>query len=359
MDQVDQEKKINNTDEVSVADFFAKIRSLFRYLKNKWKLILLMGFLGAGIGVLYSIIKKPLYTATCTFVLEEGNQAGSLGQYAGLASLAGIDIGGGGNGIFSPDNILELYKSRLMIEKTLLSQGDFNGKQQLLIDRYINVNKLRVAGKKKGQIDSITFYGAPEKFSRKQDSIITDIVYTIDKKILDVSKPDKKLSIIEVDVKSTDEEFSKQFNDKLVENVNDFYTKTKIKKSYQNVQTLQKQADSVRQVLDLALNGVASTMDASPNANPALMSLRVPSQKKQIDVQANTAIYSEIVKNLEISKISLRQEKPLIQVIDPPVLPLAVDRLGKLKGLIIGFVLGMLVASIIVVTKKVYQSIIL
>jgi len=125
------------------------------------------------------------------------------------------------------------------------------------------------------------------------------------------------------------------------------------------VQTLQKQADSVRQVLDLALNGVASTMDASPNANPALMSLRVPSQKKQIDVQANTAIYSEIVKNLEISKISLRQEKPLIQVIDPPVLPLAVDRLGKLKGLIIGFVLGMLVASIIVVTKKVYQSIIL
>ena len=57
------------------------------------------------------------------------------------------------------------------------------------------------------------------------------MVETINKSFLEVTKPDKKLSIIKVSFKSQDEIFAKSFTDKLVENVNDFYVNTKTKKS--------------------------------------------------------------------------------------------------------------------------------
>jgi len=93
-------------------------------------------------------------------------------------------------------------------------------------------------------------------------------------------------------------------------------------------------------------------MEANPNANPLAFSLRVPSQKRQIDVQANTAIYSEIVKNLEIERLTLRQETPLIQIIDSPVLPLKNDHLGKIKGLIVGFIIATMLSCVFLVIKK-------
>jgi hypothetical protein len=359
MSKGDQEKTINNGDEISLGDILLKVRSGIKYLKSKWFTILFIGILGGAIGLIYAIFKKPKYTAVCTFVLDEGSKGGALGQYAGLASLAGIDISGanGGGGIFQGDNILELYRSRLMIEKALLNEATFNNKKELLIDRYVNFYGLRTIWKEKDHIDSITFIGNPDNFNRKQDSIVTDLVETFNKKILSVTKPDKKLSIISVEVTVGDELFAKEFNNKLVENVNNFYVQTKTKKTYQNVQILQRQADSVKSVLNSSISGVASAIDASPNANPSLLSLRVPSQRKQVDVQASTAIYGEIVKNLEISKISLRQEMPLIQVIDKPVLPLSVDHLGKIKGSIIGFIIGLFVSSVALVTRKIINKI--
>jgi hypothetical protein len=264
-----------------------------------------------------------------------------------LASLAGINLDNAGGGLFEGDNILELYKSRLMIEKTFLSAGNFDGKKELLIDRYIDFNGLRDKWKKNDNIDNISFGGDPDKFDRKQDSIITNFTKLFNKKYLSVTKPDKKLSIIRVELKSKDELFAKEFADKIVENVNTFYVQTKTKKSYQNVQILQHQADSVRSELNSSIGGVASAIDASPNANPLLLSLKVPSQRKQVDVQASTAVYAEIVKNLEVSKISLRKDMPLIQLIDTPVLPLDSDKIGKLLGIALGMAAGAIIATML------------
>lgn len=344
-------------EEISIKDIILKFKSGWHYLLAKWVIILLAGVIGGILGLTYAYFKKPTYTATSTFVLED-NKAGGLGQYAGLASLAGIDIGGSGaGGIFQGDNIIELYKSRLMLEKALLSNVNITSKNQLLIDRYIDFNKLRDKWKEQDNIGSISFYGNPKKFNRKQDSIISDIVETFNKKLLTVEKIDKKLNILKVDIATTDELFSKEFNLKLVETVNNFYTETKTKKSAINVKVLQRQADSVKSVLNNSISGVASAIDAAPNANPTLLSLRVPSQRRQVDVQANMAIYSEIVKNLEISKLSLLQETPLIQVIDLPILPLEKDKVSMIIGSLLGLTIGLLFIIIVIFLKKIMKNV--
>jgi uncharacterized protein involved in exopolysaccharide biosynthesis len=343
-------------DEVSVRGVILKLKSAIAYIKSKWIIILISGIIGGGLGLAYSIVKKPTFTAVSTFVLEDKNSSGGgMSQYAGLASLAGIDMGGGNGGLFQGDNIIELYKSRLMIEKALLSSVNLDGKNIKLIDLYVNFNNYRPAWASEG-LGNLSFNGDPTNFNRKQDSLINFFTETINKTNLLVSKPDKKLSIIRVEVTSKNEAFSKLFSDKLVGVVNNFYIQTKTKKSAQNIAVMQRQADSVRRSLNSSISGVASSIDAAPNANPFLTSLRVPSQRKQVDVQASTAIYAEVIKNLEISKLSLRQETPLIQVIDAPVYPLKVTKTKKVTGIITGLFLTVTLSIIFLSIKRFFNS---
>lgn len=352
---INQEPKITS-DEISIKDLIIRIKNAFLYIRSKWIVILMVSLLFGSLGFIYSLIKKPVYIGVCTFVVDDGgSKGGALAQYAGLASLAGISTGNAG-GIFDGENILELYKSRSMIEKSLLTDVLINNKKQKLIDRYIDFSKLRDVWKK-SNIQNISFEGDPKNFNRIQDSIITNFVDIFNKKLLNISKPDKKLGIIQVQVSTEDEVFSKEFTDALVQNVNDFYVFTKTKKSLQTVKLLQHQVDSVRGVLNSSINGVASAIDATPNANPSMLTLRVPSQRRQIDVQSNSTIYSEIVKNLEVAKLSLRQDTPLIQVIDNPVYPLEVNKLGKRKAVIIGMALGAILTVVVLIIKRVYKLI--
>src|SRR3546814_7090606 len=70
-----------------------------------------------------------------TFVLEGGDSKGGLSQYAGMAAMVGVDLGGGTSGLFQGDNIFELYKSRRMLTQTLLSKTHSDS-SELLIERY-------------------------------------------------------------------------------------------------------------------------------------------------------------------------------------------------------------------------------
>ncbi|MGY4535819.1 hypothetical protein ACVW0P_000213 [Mucilaginibacter sp. UYNi724] len=332
-----------HSDVISLSYIILRVKLLFAYLIKKWLFILVCGSIGAASGYFFAKVKRNTYSAECTFVLQDGDKGG-LGQYAGLASLAGISLDGGGDGLFQGDNIFELYKSRTMLEKTLLKKVLFNGKPQLLIDRYIEENKFRKTWADQ-KLGNINFNTRVDRFSRVQDSLMTDIVKRINKTALTVIKPDKKLAIIHVTVKSKDELFAQAFANEIVKDVNDFYVQTKTKKSTINVQLLQKQADSVKRVVNQSIGGVASSLDAAPNANPQMLTLRVPSQRKQVDVQASVAVYGEIVKNLEISKLGLLKETPLIQVIDAPILPLESNKIPKKIAFIAGFMLFSFLAA--------------
>jgi len=221
-------------DEITIKGLVVKLKSGIRYIKSRKGLLLIFAVLGVVLGLLYSIFIKPTYKAVSTFVLEESSKGGGmgLGQYAGLASLAGIDIGSGSEkGLFQGDNILELYKSRLMIQKTLLTPVDINGKPQLLIDRYIQSNHLLEKWKSKNNIQSVNFSNNPKKFTRAEDSILRDLTKYFNKHVLTVTKPDKKLSIISVEIKAKDEVFAQLFNQTLVQTVNNFYVETQTKKN--------------------------------------------------------------------------------------------------------------------------------
>lgn len=339
------ENKNDQKDEISLREIILDLKLWLNYLLSKWLLIASMSIAGGIAGLIYSSQLKPVYRAYLTFVLEDDKNT-SMGAAAGLASQFGLDVGGASSsGAFSGENLIELLKSRSMVQKTLLSPIDMSGKTITIAEYFISINNLRKGFKEPGLKDiHFPLRSYNDKLNLLQDSLLSEFYQTITKSNLKVDKADKKSSIIAVEVTSLNELFSKLFTEKLVKNVSDFYIETKTKKEAENISILQYQADSVRRQLNAAISGVASFQDVNPNPNPALQILRIPSQRRQFDVQTNTAILTELIRNLELSKLALRRETPLIQVIDTPILPLEKVKLGKTKASLLGGIgLGCLV----------------
>jgi LPS O-antigen subunit length determinant protein (WzzB/FepE family) len=348
-------------DEISLKELIQKIGDWWRYLLSKWLVIIICAMVGGGIGLLYAFVKKPEYKAVVTFALEDDKQGGGgLSGALGLASSLGIDLGTSAGGAFSGANLIELMKSRKMVLKTLLSSCFVNNSQTVLANQLLALTKLdKTLANKSAIYQNFSFplNAKQEYFSIQQDSVLF-LLYDklFEDKILSVSQKDKKVSIITVEVNATNELFSKAFAENLVTNVSEFYVETKSKKAKNNVAILQRQADSIRNELNMAITGVATSTDNTFNLNPALNVNRIPSTKKQIDVQANTAILTQLVTNLEMAKVTLLRETPLIQLIDRPTLPLKKDKPSKSKSLMMGgFLAGFLTVLYLIVRKMLKQ----
>ena len=348
-------------NDQALKDLILSLTEWGKYFWRKKHVIILLVFICSLLGFLYAWRSKFVYKATTSFVLESGGKTGGLSTYAGLASSLGVDLGSNAGGLFEGENILELYKSRSMISSALLSRVNFNGQEQLLIDRYIEFNNLREKWKKKPELNNIRFredniYSTPRQ-QLLHDSIMSQVVNYIVKGVLQVEKKDKKSNIIYVTVDSGDELFAKYFNQELVETVNSFYMDTKIKKNVENISILQVKTDSVRSVLSGSINRAAIVSDATPNQNPTRMAERmIPIQSSRVNTEISQATLGTLLQHLEMSKIALLKESPLLQIVDEPILPLAKKKVGKLIGIIVGGAVGGFLALLILVIRKIIRD---
>jgi uncharacterized protein involved in exopolysaccharide biosynthesis len=349
-------------DEISLKELILKIKDWYRFLISKWIVLVAAGIIGGAIGVGYAFMQKPTYTASLSFALEdEKSGGGGLSGALGLASSLGIDLGGSAGGAFTGANLLELMKSRNIVEKALLNPITVNGKTQSLAQYFINFNELNKNWSEKPALKNIVFEVDADrsKYTLQQDSILGNLYGSIARAngLLSVAQKDKKISIISIEVKSTDELFSKAFTESIAQEVSSYYIEIKSKKARQNMEILQHQTDSIRAELNGAITGVAAAADNTFGLNPAMMVRKTPGTRRQVDVQANTAILTQLVTNLEMAKVSLRKETPLIQVIDKPILPLKKEKVGKLKSLILGGLLAGFLTALILVFKKLFAGI--
>lgn len=352
-----KQEAANNNAEISLRELLIKFGEWWRFLLGKWLIICICGIVGAGLGLTLALIKKKSYVGELTFVMED-SKSSSLGAYAGIASQFGIDLGGssGEIGVFSGENMQGFLKTRLMVEKTLLSPVIVDGKKISLADLYIDFNNLQSRWVDK-PIAGLHFpYGQDRKtFTLQQDSVLNTIQEGIVKNNLDVTKPDKSLSFVSVKLTSANELFSKYFTETLVKEAIDFYVETKTKRSKANVDKLQATADSLEVLLNNKSYALAVTQDM--NINPVRQVSGVSTQKHAREKLMLETMYTEVVKNLELSKLSMAQETPLIQVVDTPILPLKIEKLGKLKALLVGGILAGCLCLVVLIGRRILREV--
>jgi hypothetical protein len=339
-------------EEISLVDIFIKFKKLLKIIKSYYKFLLLSIFIGIVIGLFLFKNQEIKYKAEINFVLEDG-QTNNTG---GLASQLGINIGGQKSNLFSGETFFAFMKSRFLLEKTLLTPIKLNGDEISLIEFYRK--EIPIKNKNKMPKDVLSFvyqpYQEKTKLSLNQIQFLNSVQSDISNNFLEIKPKDKKSSILTISVISPSEKFSKIFCDKIAEVVSNFYIEIANKKARINLEILEKQTDSIRIQLEKSLNDAAYASDRIYNLNPSKLINKVSSSKKQIDVQANTAILSQLIANLESARVSVRKETPLIQIIDSPTYPLDPIKNRLIKYLFISFVVSIISMIIIILTYHFY-----
>lgn len=305
----------NQPTTVALSHLLSEAKAMVSYWFGMRKLILIALFLVSGVVLLYSFLQKQQYEATTSFILEEKSATGG-GGLSGLASQFGFDLGGLGAGgsIFSGDNILDILRSRHIVEKVLLSKIDSSKGGQTLADLYIP--QLRK------DIPAVDYTNVlyPKPLNRLQDSVLYLIYDKIVSKNLVVDRVNKKGSIIKVTVVSESELFSKIFSDRLVFETIKLYVDQKTSVSNRNIARLEARADSLLRVLNNKSYQSASLQIL--DANTAFRSTAVPVELSQREKSISFALFSEVVKNLEASRMSLASQTPIINILDTAKYPL-------------------------------------
>lgn len=348
---------MDNQKEMTLKDFLLLITAWLKYLKGKWFILLTVAVIGAGVGFLRSFFAKPVYKATSTFVLDEEKSSG------GGTGLALLGLGGSGGrgeiGLFQGDNLKWLYATRAMVQKSLLTVVEQDGKQILLVDWFLQFDNdaLKIL-KADPSLKTLKFVGTEadslNSLGPKKNALLNDCYNIIKNKYLKVKDVDKTEGVIEVTITSLNEHFAKNLSDILVENVNKFYIQTKTQKVATQVAKLQEQANEYSKKMNVSMYQTASAIDAVPYANPNQQVNLVQPKLKKVDAEVNSAIYTEIIRNLETSKMDLAQATPLIQVVDTPIYPLPSDKLGLVMNVLLFSLGGFFITALILILRRIY-----
>jgi uncharacterized protein involved in exopolysaccharide biosynthesis len=329
---------------LNMSDLINEVLGFVKTLLAFWKLALLLIIVCCLVATAYYFIQKPKYEGSASFILEEkGTSMG--GSLSGLASQFGVDIGSlsGSAGLFAGDNILDIMKSRTIIEKVLLSKVDSTqaANKNTLADLYLDFMQLKKKWASRADLANLSFANAVPgtATTRLQDSVLFQIYQQLTKKNITVERVNKKGSIIEVATTTTNEVFSKLFSERLVTETMKMYIDIKTSTAARNIQRLEKRSDSLMVVLNSKSFKSASLQVL--DANIAYKSAAVPVEVTQRDKTVTYALYSEVMKNLEASRMALAGQTPIINLLDNSKYPLEDQRKPLSLLLFAGVALGL------------------
>ena len=334
---------MSNTEETTLKDVIISIRDFTRELKKKFILISTVLIISIISGLVYSSIQKDKFEAVLSFIVEGQSEGPNLSSISGMASQFGLDLGGSSSSTFSQQNVIELLKSRKVIESTLSKSCIVNNEEDILLNHYISINNMIEDG------ENISF------FSSSKDSI-TNIIWKeiIDFKI-DLSYQNDEANILNLTYTSTSSEFAKNFTELLVEEISQMYSHYQTEKTKKSLKNLELRSDSIFRELKNSERNFARVKDR--NLRVINASGRLDEIQYMREVQVLNAIYLELIKNTELVKMNLLNETPIIQLIDVPVLPLEYsNRSSKLFWVFSFSFLALFLVSFLIILRKLIRD---
>jgi hypothetical protein len=352
----------NISDEISLKDLLIKAQVWLKFLLNQWMIIGLFAFIGGIGGFFYANNQQPTYTAKVTFVMEEGK--GTTNGLGGLASLAGqfgVDVGANsGGGLLTGDNILYYFRSLSLSREVLLSR--YNGvSTESVADLYAKTYGLKDEWSSNKNIGEISFHilELNKPYSRLQDSLLQEIVNTINSGQFSVARIDKKAGFIDVSCTMHNELLAKVYCERIVQRAVERYIAIKTRRQNATVEKLQLRVDSISSLLrqktvsGASLQNSSSTMDINPLFRT---NTSVAVETTIRDKALLSTIFSSVTQNLEMAKFTLSQETPVIQVVDSPILPLYKEKISRMKSSLIGSFLFSFIFCFFLITRRLYSE---
>lgn len=299
---------------------YKEIQFLFDIVRKRLILFGALALAGGIAGIVYVKTSTPLYNATMTFVMK--SEGGNIN--ASLSSLNNL-FGGGGAGNNPLARINEIIDSDKIVGKALLIKADVDGKEELLINHYIQFQGLEDAWKEDSLLKGVRFsdnmrYEDLDLAHRKAIRNITGAVSGKNKKGLIKKSVDKKSGIVTMAVAYKNEAFAIAFTNALYEMVVDFYNEQSTAMIKRNVDILEYKADSIRRAFDRIRRSSAINTDQSLGIT--LQQDRVAAKELAYEENLLAIMYAEVLKNLESMRFIEASNMPSFTILDAPFSPI-------------------------------------
>ena len=338
---------MSENKEIELKEIFSTMSELKKELHSNLFKIFLLVISFTVLSLVFSLAQDSRHKAELRFVVEDTQKSAPLSSMSGLASQFGFDMFSSSNSTFSQANIMDLLKSIGVISKTLLQKSNYTDKSDFFIDSYLKINSINNAWNELQSLKDLNFH---DKLTITHDSIITLVWQKIIEEDISVEIKNDETDIIYLSFTCSDEKFAKFFSESLISEMSRMYISYQTKQSTNTISFLQNRADSVFVELEKAEQEFARVKDINQRIIKA--SGRLKELQLMRNVEVLNTMYLELVKNIEVSKLTLLNQTPIIQLIDKPILPLEDTKMSIFLVLLITIFISTTFSVIYIVLKK-------
>jgi uncharacterized protein involved in exopolysaccharide biosynthesis len=324
-------------------------RAFFRILWKEKFLFILIVLLFLLSGLYYAFTAREEFISEGRILPEVQSKGGSLSQFAGLASLAGVDLGsiGAGTDAIRPDLYPDVIRSTPFYLELFKTKVRTKNNEELTFEmfyhRYIEENKIKNGSFLK-------------KFPVKENGILIlnrlneTRIRNLRQRI--AATIDRKSGIITISAKVPDPVAAADVSRFAMDYLTGYVTSYRTEKLRNEVDFLGERVAVSRGKFYTNQEKKARYSDQFQAPTIRLQSADVQRERLESEYRISSSFYNELLKKYEEAKIRLNQETPVFKILDPPVAPNLKSEPKKAVIIMISFLLGSALGLIVALFRK-------
>ncbi|MFN3488731.1 MAG: GNVR domain-containing protein [Emticicia sp.] len=307
-------------------------------------------------GIAYALLAREEFVSTGKILPEYQSKAGGLGQFAGLASLAGVDLSSAavaGSDAIRPDLYPDVLKSTPF---------------------FLELLKIKVRNKENKEMTFSQFYDAfvlDNKIEGKDTKIkfptsnqYIAVSYQTEKNLKDLRERisaviDKKTGLITVTVKLPDPVVATIITDYGMNFLTNYITNYRTEKAKRDLNFLAERLDAAKGKYYTNQSKKAQYSDQNQLSMMKLQAADLQRERIESEYKLSSSFYNSLLQKYEEAKLKVQQETPVLKVLEPPVVPNKRSEPKRLIVVIFSIFLGGIFGIIFsLIRKKNYKLVI-
>lgn len=285
--------------EISLGDLFA-------FFGRNWLILFLAVLLAGAGGYAGSYLVTPEYQATAA-VLPEYGSGTKMGGLSDLASLAGISLGQGGSDAIRPDLYPSILGSKPFLLKVLATPFPLQGGKKTLLMPYLNPEAEPLSATQIAAGDTLI------TLTKAQEKVLINLAERVG------AGMDKITGVLTIRVELPDPVLAAAVVAFGLDYLREFVAAYRGGKETEKINFLRKQVAETKQKYQRAEMSLSAYRDRNQNAYTNVA--KVEEQRLQGDYLQAQTLYGELARQLESSRLQAMEDAPVLQVLEPPMVP--------------------------------------
>ena len=291
-------------------------KALWQILKKeKWLIIGITTVFTIG-GGFYAFSLKEEFKSEGKILPEAQSKGGSIGQFAGLAALAGVDLSsaGGAADAVRPDLYPDVLKSTPFFLRLFQERLKDKTNKEMPFQKFYNKEVLD--GKLKEKDQEIKYPKSENyiSFNRQTELNIKDLKERI------LCTYDKKVGVITISVKMPDPVMAANVARFSINYLTDYIVNYRTEKLKRDLDFLAERLSAAKGKYYSNQSKKATYTDQMPISALKLQSADLQRERIEAEYKTSSTFYNSLLQKYEEAKLKVQQETPVIKILEPPVL---------------------------------------